>query len=347
MDFQWDLFGYTLAVFFISIIGGTVPFLIRLIKNKSIGIRIINIASVSASGLFLGGGIYHMLAEGLEMMDESGYSFGGYQLGWTLFGLTFFFIFFIDRVIVPHHHSSFEEISSDGSDDATNPKNEVFDDHTNLLIGDQPNVANSDIEDIEGFQNSNTKFGSKESSEEKSHHHHHHHHHHHEGDEKATKYQEWVGIIVLVSALSVHSFLEGLGLGSTNDYLMVFIAIAAHKWADSGLTILYLMKKLNGWIALVAILFIFSCFTPLGTLVGYFVITSLEDESVSLLVQGIFCCVAAGSFFFVAIVEILSEGFEGESNQYTLDKYLKFGLAVVFYIFMSLTTLLEPEEGSE
>ncbi|EDR25945.1 zinc transporter, putative [Entamoeba dispar SAW760] len=291
---DWALFGYVVATFFISIIGGLIPFLIKLVKNKTIAIRVINIASVAASGLFLGGGIYHMLAEGLEMMEESGYSFGGYPLGWTLFGVTFFLIFFVDRVIVPHSHGSFEDSDSE-------------EDNYTLLHNDE-----------------------------------HHSHHQHTA---ADTFQEWTTIVVLVVALSIHSFLEGLGLGSANKYLMIFVAIAAHKWADSGLTIIYLMKKIKQWWVLLIILIIFSSFTPLGAIIGKFVIASLDDESVSLLVQGIFCCVAAGSFFFVAIVEILSEAFEEHNNKYVLDKYLKFGLAFILFILMSLTVLLEGEEG--
>ncbi|KAL7716736.1 Zinc transporter [Entamoeba marina] len=258
MEIDWELFGFVAATFCISLIGGFAPFLIRLLKNKEIAARVINVSSVAAAGLFLGGGIYHVLAEGLEMIDESGF------------------------MIVPHQHSSFDDEHGHGGHES--------DDDNVILLSEN----------------------------------------HHK--KKAAPLQEWTGVVVLVAALSFHSFLEGLGLGSSNDPLMVFIAIAAHKWADAGLTILYLMKK-NRYL-----------FTPLGVAIGTFVIATLEDESVSLLIQGIFCCVAGGSFFFVSIVEILSEGFDEHSHQYTFDKYLKFALAVIFFIGMSLTVLLEGEE---
>jgi zinc transporter 1/2/3 len=73
----------------------------------------------------------------------------------------------------------------------------------------------------------------------------------HPHEDSKTKTQklisEWTGIVVLIVALAIHSFLEGLGLGSTEEPLMIFIAIAAHKWADSGLSILYLMRKIEKW----------------------------------------------------------------------------------------------------
>ena len=146
----------------------------------------------------------------------------------------------------------------------------------------------------------------------------------------------------MVVAVAIHSFLEGLGLGSTDEPLMIFIAIAAHKWADSGLSILYLMRKIEKWWVLAIFLVLFCSFTPLGTIIGKTVIASLEDDSASMLTQGIFCCIAAGSFLFVAIVEILCEGFE-HSSKYTLDKYLKFGLAFLLFFAMSFTTLLEGD----
>lgn len=304
---EGELVLYTLGVIVIAAIGGIIPFLIKLIKNKTLAYRIIDVASVAASGLFLGGGIFHMLQEGIHYISDSGYDLGNYPLGYSLFGITFFLIFFVDRVIVPHNHAHFGE-----------------------------------EEEEEGYAQLKENVGDEEKDKQTLLDHDHHHHH----DEKTTKAQklvsEWTGIVVLIVALAIHSFLEGLGLGSTEEPLMIFVAIAAHKWADSGLSILYLMKKIHTWWILVIFLVMFCLFTPLGTLIGYTVIANLEDASASTLTQGIFCCIAAGSFIFVAICEILCEGFE-HASKYTFDKYLKFILAFVLFIGMSFTVLLEGD----
>ena len=162
---SWELFGYTIAIIFVAAIGGVIPFLIKLIKNKTLAYRIIDIASVAASGLFLGGGIFHMLGEGLHYISDSGYDLGNYPLGYTLFGVTFFLIFLVDRVIVPHNHVHFGDL-----EDHHHHHNEGYDNlEENNLLEDEHNHDND---------------------------------HHENKQSKAQKLvSEWTGIVVLIVAL--------------------------------------------------------------------------------------------------------------------------------------------------
>ncbi|KAL7711580.1 Zinc transporter [Entamoeba marina] len=283
---DWVLSIYILVCFFVTVIGGFIPFFIKFLPNKKIATQILDVCSASAGGLFLSGGLMHMLAEGIELIDQAGYNFGGFPIG-------FFFI-----VVVTHSHASFEDVDKSQSSSDYN------------IIDDEEVGISQQNDD------------SKQSK---------HYHHHKEDEDKG-----WCSVITLIFALSLHSFFEGLGLGVSTSPTAIFIAIAGHKWADSGFTVIFLMTKVQSLAVVSVIILIFSTFTPIGSLVGVFVIEMMGDTSASELVQGILICLASGTFLYVAIVEILAEAFEKEKF-----KFLKFTLAVVLFVAMSLVTLLE------
>ena len=111
LDLQLTI--YILVSYFVSVIGGFIPFFIKLLPNAKLAGRILDVCSASAGGLFLSGGLIHMLAEGNEMIDDSGYSFHGLPLGYFICGISFLLIFFFDRVVATHgEHASFAEQST-------------------------------------------------------------------------------------------------------------------------------------------------------------------------------------------------------------------------------------------
>ena len=165
------------------------------------------------------------------------------------------------------------------------------------------------------------------------HEHEHGHDHHHEHG------KGWCSLVTLIFALSLHSFFEGLGLGVTTHPGAIFIAIAGHKWADSGFTVIFLMTKIPSIIWVTVVILIFSAFTPLGAIIGAIVIEYLGDSPVSLLVQGILLSLASGTFLYVAIVEVLAEAFETSDH-----KWIKFALVIVLFVAMSAVCLLESDD---
>ncbi|ELP88734.1 zinc-iron transporter, putative, partial [Entamoeba invadens IP1] len=321
----------------------------------------------------------HMLLRS-EMMRVWVYSKG---FSGMLYWCNFHVIFFVDRVIVEHSHTSFDETDAnimqvesltiveledtDRSDKTENSEkvethtvhhlNEVHELHTKEENETKeistPNstspLSKENKSDQNSSESSEVEMPEDVQTTRKN-----------KGKNVGHSISNYMNVIVLITALSIHSLFEGLGLGASNDPLLIFIAIVAHKWADSGLAVLYLMQKIRRWVVCVIILFIFSLFTPIGALIGSYIIASLEDEKQSCLVQGIMCCIAAGSFLFVSIVEILGEAFEEhhhneydshthhggkeecskcedeagkgdikskEHRDFVIDKYIKFGLA--------------------
>ncbi|KAL7717103.1 zinc-iron transporter [Entamoeba marina] len=332
---------YIVAIFIISIIGGLLPFMVKLLKRKELAQRVINILTVASGGLFLGGGLNHMISESSEKIESSGFEFAGLPLCHFLVGFTFLSIFFVDRVIVPHQHTSFDETdkhivemdenttkekdSDDHSDDHSGMSQEINKEGTPTQ---SPAISPSPQTEIESTNElKNTTKNSKWNA-------------------VGEFFENWTSLAVLLAALSIHSFLSGLGLGAAEDPLMIFIAIFAHKWADTAMAVLFMMKKVRSWIVILIALGIFSLFTPVGAILGNLVIASLDDKDVSNLVQGILMAIGGGSFLFVATIEILAEAFEvphGSYNHkhYVIDKYIKFGLAMILYLAISSTTFLE------
>eukprot|EP01083_Nonionella_stella_P167845 565083_1 len=108
---------------------------------------------------------------------------------------------------------------------------------------------------------------------------------------------------VLLLGLGLHSFLAGMGFGSSDDMTQAFalaIAILAHKYLAAfalGCPFFQSGVPLKQHIMIAVI---FSIITPSGIGIGW----ALSDEFDSW-VSDIFVSIAAGTFIYVALIEIL------------------------------------------
>ena len=84
------------------------------------------------------------------------------------------------------------------------------------------------------------------------------------------------------------------------------------------------------------IVIIFSALTPVGALIGVFIMEMAGESDVSNLIQGILITLASGTFLYVAVIEIFAEQFENGKH-----KYLKFILALILFFMMSFVTFFE------
>lgn len=105
--------------------------------------------------------------------------------------------------------------------------------------------------------------------------------------------------------LSIHSLFEGVALGIRNDLsllIIVFIAIMAHKWADSYSLAIHVGKsKLSSktnWL----IFFIFTLMTPAGIFFGNYINSGLANTAIS----PIFTSLAAGTFLYIGTLHGLN-----------------------------------------
>lgn len=109
-----------------------------------------------------------------------------------------------------------------------------------------------------------------------------------------------LGVVLLV-ALSVHSFLAGLGMGADQSHILsIFFAIVAHKGlAGFSLGAAFVKAHLDLW-RFVLVGFIFSVSTPCGIAVGAAVAQSCEGP-----ILGVLKALAAGTFLYVAVAELM------------------------------------------
>ena len=102
-------------------------------------------------------------------------------------------------------------------------------------------------------------------------------------------------------ALSLHGIFEGIALGvlnHSNEVIMLFIAIIAHKWAESfALGISFYKAKIDTKI-FIKMLTLFTFFTPVGILIGmYFSKSGFLIEGIMLSVSSKYenKCIVTGS----------------------------------------------------
>jgi zinc transporter 1/2/3 len=133
----------------------------------------------------------------------------------------------------------------------------------------------------------------------------------------------------VLTALSVHSLLAGLALGAEhelNTALVLFAAILAHKSAAGfalGVSLVRSrMPRARAW----GLLSLFAVATPLGIAIGTGVGEVLEGRTARLL-EASFLSVAAGTFAYVAIVDILRD--ELSSHQGRFAKWMLFTTGLV------------------
>jgi zinc transporter ZupT len=116
--------------------------------------------------------------------------------------------------------------------------------------------------------------------------------HHHEQSHPAFAILAWI-------MLSVHSFVLGTALGFSQDFslaLMLFLAIIAHKWAESFALAITLNKSTLTTNKNIILFVLFSLMTPFGIYIGWYLGHSIETQS---LFDPILIAVSAGTFLYL------------------------------------------------
>lgn len=209
-----------LVIFLITIIAGGYPFLKRIQTDRAVEFPI---GEALASGVFLGAGLLHMLADSTNEFSELGFD---YPIGFLLAGLMFLFLLWLEHL---------------GRD----------------------------------------KYE-------------------HQGEKSA-------GFVLLATLmLAIHSLLAGAALGLSNQlaiFIMVLVAILAHKWAASFALAIQINKSNLSTKSGLSYFMIFAVMTPLGVFLG----NSINQNMSALpLLSPIFTALAAGTFLYLGTLHGLS-----------------------------------------
>lgn len=130
----------------------------------------------------------------------------------------------------------------------------------------------------------------------------------------------------LLIILSLHSLIAGIALGleaHTTQALAILIAILAHKGSAAFALGLQTGDK-NYWRQMIG----FALMTPIGVLFGATLVDSLTGDS-GLYFEAVFDSVAAGTFLYVALCEILPSELKQAKNSTTLTASAVAGLLLM------------------
>lgn len=123
----------------------------------------------------------------------------------------------------------------------------------------------------------------------------------------------------VVAALSIHSFLAGLALGAEAELggaLVIFLAILAHKSSAGFALGVSLVRKHTPARLAWSLLALFAFATPAGILIGTVLGEALEGTAKRRF-EATFLALAAGTFAYVATLDILRDEFAEPGGRWT------------------------------
>lgn len=123
---------------------------------------------------------------------------------------------------------------------------------------------------------------------------------------------EILGVLILEFGVIFHSVIIGITLGSTNDFVTLFIVIIFHQMFEGlglGSRLALLPLPQSSWIPYLGSI-AYALVTPIGVAIGIGVRNTYnEDSTTASYVTGVFDSVSSGILFYVGFVELLAHEF--------------------------------------
>ena len=160
--------------------------------------------------------------------------------------------------------------------------------------------------------------------------------HHHVPNSTTLSTRSPVYPYVRTIVLSLHSVIAGYALGAggtVNMVLIIFAAEISHKLSAAFALSVSLVRSGMTKSRLRRVILLFALMTPVGIVIGEFVSSRIQGDA-SMIVSGVINAIAAGTFLYVAIVDILHEEFESEDRRWE-----KFALLIGGLAFMALLSI--------
>ena len=136
---------------------------------------------------------------------------------------------------------------------------------------------------------------------------------------------------LLMLTLSIHSVITGIALG-LEDHIVsaaaIILAVLAHKSTAAMALAISFNRESIPQNRTRNLLWMFYLMTPLGVVMGTFWSTLLEGWEEALF-EGIFDALAAGTFLYIAIVDILTEEFLSGHHRWSLFIATILGFAIM------------------
>lgn len=136
---------------------------------------------------------------------------------------------------------------------------------------------------------------------------------------------------VLTIVLSLHSIIAGYALGAGSTFQLVFVIFAAegsHKFSAAFALGVGLVRSGIAKARALRILLLFASMTPLGIVLGAFARSRIGGDTATI-VSGMVDALTAGTFLYIAIVDILEEEFATREGRWAKFAMLLCGLVLM------------------
>lgn len=141
---------------------------------------------------------------------------------------------------------------------------------------------------------------------------------------------------ILMLVLSLHSLITGIALGTekvVSQTLIILLAVLAHKGTAAFALGISLLKSSIPMHRVVFMLISFSLMTSIGILLGMGLLEVLSDQS-ALIFEGVFDALAAGTFLYIALLDILNDEFAEKKRL-----LLKFSMVSLGFSVMAIVAI--------
>lgn len=141
---------------------------------------------------------------------------------------------------------------------------------------------------------------------------------------------------VLLLILSIHSIITGVALGTESRIIqavVIMIAVLAHKGTAAFALGVSMLRTGIERGRFTRTIILFSTTTPLGIILGLAVMSLVTGRAAQAF-EALFDALAAGTFLYVAVVDIIGEEFAGHHNQ-----WLKFALVALGLGLMAVVAI--------
>ena len=144
--------------------------------------------------------------------------------------------------------------------------------------------------------------------------------------------------VILFTVLAIHSFIAGMSLGLESTLLsglVIFAAIIAHKGSASFSLGVNMVEAGVTRSLIRRTIFFFSLMTPLGIIAGS-ILNKTTSEASAQTFEMIFDGLAAGTFLYIATLEIMAEVFK--SSRKNLSKFFVLLLGFLLMAIIAIWT---------
>ncbi|KAF7683227.1 Protein zntC [Astathelohania contejeani] len=145
--------------------------------------------------------------------------------------------------------------------------------------------------------------------------------------------------LLFVIALSMHSFLEGLGIPTkTNiELLWYMIGLLGHKWVEAFALGVSIMISNFSQRTILYLLILYSALTPLGALFSLLAISILKNSEYFKIGEMVMTGISSGSFFYIGFIEMLNSEFNFDKEN---KRAVKLKMAAIFLGFLLMTCVV-------